>query len=278
MKAEEKLRLKAVNGSGSEDESGEEEESEAEETEDDDREESEQSVISEPADEDIDFNDEDMLRELGLADLIEVEKSGDDDDENSGSGSAENSGSDNGMDSGVEGDDREYTGDMFRDKPIHFMAGNLEMEAHQNAELDTKEYCCISIWSSGGRLMRFIRLKDTTIPAPPLAKDQTFRIAHDAKRLYYLGMHQGVKKLVVVWLKDLSYQFFDLAGDQDIETFEDSSLIRNFICYRKDKHIETKQKGLYRIEKDFFVLDIKKQEVVWKMPNSEKFFFSGKDE
>ena len=53
--------------------------------------------------------------------------------------------------------------------------------------------------------MRFTRLKDIKIPAPPLANDQTFRIAHDAKRLYYWGMHDKKKKLVVVWLQNLCY-------------------------------------------------------------------------
>ena len=118
--------------------------------------------------------------------------------------------------------------------------------------------------------MRFTRLKDIKIPAPPLANDQTFRIAHDAKRLYYLGMHDKKKKLVVVWLQNLCYQFLDLAKDQEIQTFKDSSLIRNYLCYRKDNP-KTKKK-------DFFVLDIKNQMKVWEMRDVEKFFFAGKDE
>ena len=36
--------------------------------------------------------------------------------------------------------------------------------------------------------MRFKRLKDTIIPLPPVNTDTTFHVAHDAKRLYYLGV------------------------------------------------------------------------------------------
>ena len=69
--------------------------------------------------------------------------------------------------------------------------------------------------------MRCRRLKNTIIPIPCLTSDQCFRISNDAKRLFYLGIEQGVKKLVVVYIKDLSYNVYDLgAGSADIVTLE----------------------------------------------------------
>jgi len=38
-----------------------------------------------------------------------------------------------------------------------------------------------------------------------------------------------------------------------------------------------KAKGLFRLQKNFFVLDLKKQKVVWEIPASERVFFLGKD-
>ena len=58
--------------------------------------------------------------------------------------------------------------------------------------------------------MRYTRLKDTIMRIPPVANDCMFRVGHDAKRVYYLGEEKGKKKLVVIWLKDLSHYFFDL--------------------------------------------------------------------
>ena len=207
----EEQKRRGINGSESEDDESSDE--------DDDDAEVQNSEISDIDPEDFDFNDEKMLRRLGLESLIKTKgvKGKNRDSEDLSCLESENSTSESGSmySTDSSGDqDREYLGDMFKDvKPTEFMAGDFEQEAHHNSELETKEYCCISIWSSGGRLMRFTRLKDTTISAPPLANDQTFRIAHDAKRLYYLGMHKGKKKLIVVWLQNLSYQILGLVGD-----------------------------------------------------------------
>ena len=75
--------------------------------------------------------------------------------------------------------------------------------------------------------MRYTRLKDTTLRVPPLPTDCKFRVGHDAKRLYYIGILNGKKKLVVIWLKDLSHSWVDLGPHADqIMTLEDSSLFR----------------------------------------------------
>ena len=68
--------------------------------------------------------------------------------------------------------------------------------------------------------MRYKRLKDQQISIPPLKNDQKFRLSHDAKRIYYIGEQNGKKKLVIVWLSSLSYQFLDLGEQADeIESF-----------------------------------------------------------
>ena len=68
-----------------------------------------------------------------------------------------------------------------------------------------------------------------------------FRVGHDAKRLYYIGELDGKKKLVIVWLKDLSHIFLDLGEHADLITsLDDSSLFRNYLCYKVEKRIENK--------------------------------------
>jgi len=62
-------------------------------------------------------------------------------------------------------------------------------------------------------LMRYTRLKDTTLRVPPLANDCKFRIGHDAKRLYYIGDLEGKRKLVIIYLKDLSHEFVDINSE-----------------------------------------------------------------
>lgn len=128
--------------------------------------------------------------------------------------------------------------------------------------------------------MRYKRLKDTILRIPPLKTDMKFRVSHDAKRIYYIGLDSGIKKLVVVYLKDLSHKFIELGKHaNEIETFEDSSLYRNYICYALKKRQEEKinKKLWYREVKDFYVLDYKSGEVVWEIPRSEKVFFNGKE-
>lgn len=162
-----------------------------------------------------------------------------------------------GSDGALEGEDRQYTGDMFKDtKPVHLMADPIEIPGVYNVETDTIDSCCISIWST--ELMRFTRLKTVSMRVPPLAEDQVFRIAHDAKRLYYIGILDGKKVLAVVWLDDLSFNFLPLGEKNDIETLEDSSLFFNYLCYRKTERVQTKVKGLFRKQKNFFVLDMDK--------------------
>ena len=90
----------------------------------------------------------------------------------------------------------------------------------------------MSIWSTGGNLQRYVRLKDTTLRIPPLVTDQKFRVGHDAKRLYYIGEDEGKKVIVIVYLKDLSFEFKTLPDfAQGIDSFEDSSLFRNYLCF-----------------------------------------------
>ena len=146
---------------------------------------------------------------------------------------------------------------MFKDaKPEYLAADPIPIPGHYNVETDTTDACCISIWSTD--LMRFTRLKTVSMRVPPLADDPVFRIAHDAKRLYYIGMMDGKKVLAVVWLDDLSFNFLPFGAKNDIETLEDSSLFFNYLCYKKTKRVPTKVKGLFRKEKDFIVLDMDK--------------------
>lgn len=77
---------------------------------------------------------------------------------------------------------------MFVDtKPVKFEAGKFDVLGQHNTELETNDYCCITLWSSCNRLMRYTRLKDVTLRVPPLKDSQKFHIGHDAKRLYYIG-------------------------------------------------------------------------------------------
>lgn len=104
------------------------------------------------------------LDDLGLSDFDESEEeSPGSEEDDSGSGSMDDS-------SGMEGEDREYTGDMFADKanPVKFVASQFNALGEDNDELGTNDSCCISIWSSTGPTMRFVRLKDTTLRVPPL--------------------------------------------------------------------------------------------------------------
>ena len=125
------------------------------------------------------------------------------------------------MEQGCYGGDRMYAGNMYKKKPTKLVAKQTKVEGEDNLKLQTTESCNISIWSSADALMRYRRLKNTIIPVPCLTTDQRFRISHDAKRLFYLGIVQGVKKLVVVYIKDLSYIVYDLgAKSGDIVTLE----------------------------------------------------------
>ena len=90
------------------------------------------------------------------------------------------------------GDDREFTGDMFmKKKPIKFAAGQFDKQGQQNLKLGTNDFCVISIWSTGGMLMRFTRLKSSIIKIPPLENDAHFRLSHNAQQLYYIGKEYG---------------------------------------------------------------------------------------
>ena len=74
---------------------------------------------------------------------------------------------------------------------------------------------------------------------PPLPCDDQFRVGHDAKRLYYIGKLDGVKKLVIVFLKDLTHQFLDLGPDAKlIDNLKDSSLFQNYLCYQIREKVE----------------------------------------
>jgi len=60
---------------------------------------------------------------------------------------------------------------------------------------------------------------------PPSVCDEEYRVGNDAKRLYYIGKLDGVNKLVIVWLKDLTHTFMDLGPNADkIDSLKGSSL------------------------------------------------------
>ena len=177
---------------------GSDEEEESEEDDDDDDDDEEDSDIDE--EEIVVTEDEDE----------ENEASGDESGGgSSGSGSEENSDESG---SGEEGDDqdREYTGDMFEGPPVKFLAGPMESTGMFNPKTNTNDFCCVAIWSTGGKRMRYTRLKDTTLRMPPLSGDQQFRIGHDAKRIFYIGELDGEKQLCIIYLKDLSHKYIKL--------------------------------------------------------------------
>ena len=252
---EARKQARLESGSGSEEEESEEEEETEEEEEESEEpsgtEEEEESDEDEDEDEDEDDDNWD-LSDLDLGSYGSEEE----DEEDSGSGGDSDESSERDSD-----EDREYTGDMFGEKkPIKFAAGKFEVQGQHNPKLGTNDYCCISLWSAGGSLMRYTRLKNSIIRVPPIDGDQMFRVGHDAKRLYYIGVEDGVKKLVIVWLKDLSHKFITLGETgQKIETLEHSSLFHNYLCFqvaeREEKKVKTRL--FYRMKKNFFVIDIK---------------------
>ena len=128
--------------------------------------------------------------------------------------------------------------------------------------------------------MRYTRLKNSIISIPPIEADQMFRVDHDAKRLYYIGEEDGVKKLVIVWLKDLSHRSITLGEyGTKIKTLEHSSLLRNYLCFQIEEREEKMISNIlfYSMKRNFFVIDIKTQELVWELPDCEKVFFKGAD-
>ena len=163
-----------------------------------------------------------------------------------------------------EGDDEEdrlYAGDMFKGNSIKFTASPFDKLGQHNEKLGTNDYCCISLWSSGGKQQRYTRLKDTTLRVPPSGNNRKFRVGHDAKRLYYLGELNGVKKLVLIYLKDLTHEFLDLGTDAaKIVSLEGSSLFKDYICYAiKEKQEDVKNIGkkMWRYTKNFTVFNFR---------------------
>ena len=154
---EEKAQRKRerINSDGSEEEASEDEDEEEEETE------SEPESDEPESEEESDFD----------ADGIDI--SGDDSEYGSEEPSEPESGyGDESDPSSSGGEDREYTGNMFdKNPPVKFAAGPFEVLGQHNHHLETNDYCCISIWSTGGSLCRYNRLKDTTLRVPPLAND-----------------------------------------------------------------------------------------------------------
>lgn len=158
-------------------------------------------------------------------------------------------------------EDRLYAGDMFKGKSIKFTASPFDKLGQHNEKLGTNDYCCISLWSSGGKQQRYTRLKDTTLRVPPTGNNRKFRVGHDAKRLYYLGEMDGVKKLVLIYLKDLTHEFLDLGTDAaKIVSLEGSSLFKDYICYAiKEKQEDVKNIGkkMWRYTKNFTVFNFR---------------------
>ena len=105
-------------------------------------------------------------------------------------------------------------------------------------------------------------------------------MGHDAKRIYYIGDDHGTKKLVIIWLKDLSHKFISLGDHADkIESFQDSSLFKHYLCYVVKRRVEEKinKAQYYKYVKDFHVMNFKTGEIVWNIPESEQVFFMGKN-
>ena len=91
-------------------------------------------------------------------------------------------------------------------------------------------------------------------------------------------MLEGVKKLVTVYLKDLSHKFVDLGPDAEkIETLAESSLFRDYLCYAVKEKQETKVKDrtFYKYIKNFGVINIQTAEKVWDLPDCEDVFYKG---
>ena len=87
-----------------------------------------------------------------------------------------------------DGADREYTGDMFgNNKPVKFSASPSKARGNLNKNLNVYEYVCFSIWRTGGKDLRYSRLKDTVVPIAPVKGETRFRTSHSAKSVYYLG-------------------------------------------------------------------------------------------
>lgn len=168
---------------------------------------------------------------------------------------------------------------MFKKgKRVKFEAARFEKQGMYNSRLHTNDYCCIAIWSAGGSHQRYIRLKDTTLRVPPLESDQKFRVGHDAKRLFYVGKQDGVNKLVIIYLKDLTHEFIDLGADADrITTFEGASLFKNYICYPIESKNEVRAQGktLWRWTKNFRVFDYREANLVWELDDCEYVLFCG---
>ena len=170
---------------------------------------------------------------------------------------------------------------MFKDcKPTKFVAGKFAKLGEFNPQFGTYDYCVITIWSAGDKLQRYKRLKDTILRVAPLESDQCFRVSHDAKSIYYMGQQDDKKKLVIVWLKDLTHNIVDLGAEAaKIETLEDSSLFKHYLCYATKRKvvIPEKTRDLWHYTKDFHVIDLIRQHVVWTLNDCEKLFFVGRE-
>ena len=105
-------------------------------------------------------------------------------------------------------------------------------------------------------------------------------MGHDAKRIYYIGELDGEKTLCIIYLKDLSHKYIKLGKHANkIETLEDSSLFKHYLCYRLTEKVEKKirNRKCQKLIKNFYVFDFKKQEIVWELPDCEDILFVGKN-
>ena len=162
---------------------------------------------SENDNEEIDYGSE-----MGMS-ATETESDEDYDDEDDSDTGSSGTGSSN------DGEDREYTGDMFgKNKPVKFSAGTSKAIGNLNKDLNVFEYVCFSIWRNGREDLRYSRLKDTVIPIAPVKTETRFRTSHTAKSVYYLGEEtvEGKEEtklvLVVISLCDLQYKTYDLTN------------------------------------------------------------------
>ena len=81
-------------------------------------------------------------------------------------------------------------------------------------------------------------------------------------------------------MKDLSHKYIKLGKHANqINTLQDASLFKHYLCYRLTEKIEKKirNKKCQKEIKNFFVFDLKKQEIVWELPDCENILFSGKN-
>lgn len=199
-------------------------------------------------------------------------KSSSEDRSKSGSGSSSGSGY-------GSGDDREYSGDMFKKNPVTYALLERQWDGVKNDVNDTIEFCAISKWRIGGEHQRYSRLGDVLIPYPPLKQDRRFYASHTCNSIYFLSKKDGDFKLIVVTLdlKAYVYSLGKMPGNQELKNLEGTSLHGNrVLCIETtyDKNHKKLPKGQSR----FIFWDLQLHKEQWEYANVEAVFFKSKKE